>query len=350
LRIIFLELVIALVVSLCLTPVLKRAALAFGFLDKPAQRKLHRVPIPLLGGLAIYIAAVASVLLFVDTTTALQVAGIVAGATLISIVGILDDAGKLHHQFKFRIGIPAASLVLVLSGIHITLFDQAVVNYGMTLLWVVGIVSAFNILDNMDGICAGVASVASLFFVVNAVLNEQYLVMSLASAVMGASIGFLVYNFHPATVFMGDIGALFLGFMMATVGVKLRFLDTPETVSWMIPVLVLIVPIFDTTLVTISRIRRGLIPFSTPGKDHLSHRLANVGLNPRQVALVIYILGSLGGALSLVVPRLNVVAAYIILATVTIVGIVGVYLLEHVPFEDQRTYRSESDLNGATTS
>jgi UDP-GlcNAc:undecaprenyl-phosphate/decaprenyl-phosphate GlcNAc-1-phosphate transferase len=110
------------------------------------------------------------------------------------------------------------------------------------------------------------------------------------------------------------------------------------------------VPIFDTTLVTISRIRRGLIPFSTPGKDHLSHRLVNVGLNPRQVALVIYILGSLGGALSLVVPRLNVIGAYIVLAAVTIVGIVGVYLLEHVPFEDQRTYRAESDLNGATTS
>jgi UDP-GlcNAc:undecaprenyl-phosphate GlcNAc-1-phosphate transferase len=349
LRIIFLELVIALLVSICLTPILKRAALALGFLDRPAQRKLHRVPIPLLGGLAIYIAAVGSVLLFVDSTTALQVAGIVAGATLISIVGILDDAGKLHHQFKFRIGIPAASIILVLTGIHITLFEQTLINYGMTLLWVIGIVSAFNILDNMDGICAGVASVASLFFVVNAIINEQYLVMSLASAVMGASIGFLVYNFHPATVFMGDIGALFIGFMMATVGVKLRFLNTPETVSWMIPVLILIVPIFDTTLVTISRIRRGLVPFSTPGKDHLSHRLANVGLKPRQVALVIYSLGSLGGVLSLVIPQLSVVGAYILLGAVTVFGIAGVYFLEHVPFEDQRTYRAESDLKGITT-
>jgi len=350
LRIILLELVIALLVSICLTPILKRAALAFGFLDRPAQRKLHRVPVPLLGGLAIYVAAVVSVLLFVDPTTALQVSGIVAGATLLSIIGILDDAGKLHHQFKFRFGIPVASIILVLSGIHITLFSQTFLNYGMTLLWVIGIVSAFNILDNMDGICAGVASVASLFFVINAILNEQYLVMSLASAVMGASIGFLVYNFHPATVFMGDIGALFLGFMMATVGVKLRFLHTPETVSWMIPVLILIVPIFDTTLVTVSRIRRGLIPFSTPGKDHLSHRLVNVGLNPRQVALVVYSFGFVGGVCSLIIPRLPVAGSYIVFGTVTIVGILGLCFLEHVPFEDQRTYRRESDLKGAIIS
>ncbi len=134
---------------------------------------------------------------------------------------------------------------------------------------------------------------------------------------------------------MGDGGALFLGFMMATLGIKLRFPEMPEARSWMIPVLILGVPIFDTTLVTISRIRRGLVPFRSPGKDHVSHRLANLGFSQWQVALFHYGLGLVLGLLALYVSRTSTVLAYALAGLLTRLGLVGVRWLEKLPFEHQ---------------
>ena len=143
----------------------------------------------------------------------------------------------------------------------------------------IGITNAVNFLDNMDGLSGGVTAIAAAWFLLLSITNGQILVAPFAAALMGASLGFLVYNFNPARIFMGDAGSLFLGFMLAAVGLKLRFPGQPDAMTWMIPVLVLGIPVLDMTLVTISRLRRGVNPWTTAGKDHLSHRLVQLGLN-----------------------------------------------------------------------
>ncbi len=156
-----------------------------------------------------------------------QIEGILVGASLVAAIGILDDRGLLHHQFKLFVGMPVAALILLFTGIHAQVFDVLVggragyiLDAILTVVWVVGITASFSILDHMDGLCAGIAAVASVSFAIIAYLNGQTLVTTLAAAVLGAATGFLRWNFKPAKIFMGDGGAMFLGFLMATLGLK----------------------------------------------------------------------------------------------------------------------------------
>src|SRR6202034_1918325 len=159
----------------------------------------------------------------------------------------------------------------------------------LTVFWVVGITASFSILDHMDGLCAGVAAMSSIFFAMIAYLNGQTLVTTLAAAVLGGATGFLRWNFKPAKIFMGDGGAMFLGFLMATLALKLRpVLTAGHNAAWLIPIFILGATIFDTTLITISRSRRGFLPFTTPGKDHTAHRLSNVFNSQRTAVLLMY--------------------------------------------------------------
>src|SRR6202142_2283716 len=183
---------------------------------------------------------------------------------------------------------PAAAVILLVSGIRAQVFSNIWpgtpgiwADTALTLVWVVGVTASFSILDHMDGLCAGVAAMASLFFAIFALESGQLLVSTMAPAVLGAAAGFLRWNFKPAKIFMGDGGAMFLGFLMATLALKLRTEHSTTLGSWLAPVLILSATIFDTTLVTVSRSRRGLLPFATPGKDHSAHRLANLGLGQR---------------------------------------------------------------------
>jgi UDP-GlcNAc:undecaprenyl-phosphate GlcNAc-1-phosphate transferase len=211
-------------------------------------------------------------------------------------------------------------------------------DYLLTFIWIVGITAAFSILDHMDGLCAGVAAVAAAWFAIFAISHGQVFVATLAAVLLGASIGFLGWNFNPARIFLGDAGAMFLGFMMAAVGLKLRFLELPHQTSWMIPVVILGLPIFDTTLVTISRLRRGLVPFSSPGKDHLAHRLTILGLSHRAAALAVYASGAVLGFAALVISWLPVLRAYVVFATVAAAAFVLIAALERVPFERQSSH------------
>src|SRR5580700_3711780 len=288
--------VVALLASLGLTVPVRQLALRYGMVDKPGPRKVHVKPIPLLGGIAIYLGFVLAILLTLRGVPQQQMVGILAGATLLAMVGFLDDGGLLHHQVKLFIGMPVAALFLLASGIHAQLFSQFVpglpgvlLDGCFTVLWVVGITAAFSILDHMDGLCAGIAAVAAAFFTISAGMNGQTLVRTLGAATFGAALGFLRWNFNPAKIFMGDGGAMFLGFLMATLALKLRPEGQPPAI-WLVPLLILGVPIFDTTLVSISRSRRGLLPFTTPGKDHTAHRLSNLGLHQRGAVLMLYAL------------------------------------------------------------
>src|SRR5258706_9686492 len=249
--------IIAFVASLAQVDPVGAFSLRVGMVDQPGPRKVHLKPIPLLGGLAMYAAVVIAVLLAFNGPARAQIVGILIGATLVAGVGILDDRGLLHHQIKLFVGMPLAAAILLVSGIRAQVF--AVLLGGrsgdfldalLTVVWVVGITASFSILDHMDGLCAGVAAMASVFFATLAYLNGQTLVTTLAAAVLGAATGFLRWNFKPAKIFMGDGGAMFLGYLMATLGLKLRMENSNYLSAWLAPILVFGVTNFDTTPVT----------------------------------------------------------------------------------------------------
>jgi UDP-GlcNAc:undecaprenyl-phosphate/decaprenyl-phosphate GlcNAc-1-phosphate transferase len=333
---------VALIASLALTVPIRRLALRLGMVDRPGPRKVHLKPVPLLGGIAIYLAFVIAVLFTLRVAPQQQIVGILAGASLVAMVGVLDDGGLLHHQVKLFIGMPIAALFLVATGVRASVFSALVsghlgnlLDLAFTVLWVVGITASFSILDHMDGLCAGIAAIASAFFFLSAALNGQTMVRTLAATALGAALGFLRWNFNPAKIFMGDGGAMLLGFLMATLGLKIRPEGAPLRAAWLVPILILGVPIFDTTLVSISRARRGLLPFTSPGKDHTAHRLSNLGLGHRGAVLVMYALATGFGALALAFPWLSVTASYIFTAILAIAAIFAAYLLESVPYERQ---------------
>jgi UDP-GlcNAc:undecaprenyl-phosphate GlcNAc-1-phosphate transferase len=333
---------IALSASLVLTVPVRALAIRVGMVDLPGPRKVHLKPIPLLGGLAIYGAVMLAILVVFDGAARAQVIGIVSGATLVAAVGFLDDRGWLHHQVKLFLAMPVAAALLLASGIHAQVFSVLVggktgywLDALLTIVWVVGITASFSILDHMDGLCAGVAAMASVFFALVAYLNGQTLVTVLAAAVLGAAAGFLRWNFKPAKIFMGDGGAMFLGFFMATLALKLRLDNISAQAGWLIPVLILSATIFDTTLVTISRSRRGLLPFTTPGKDHSAHRLANLGFGQRGAVLAMYSLGALGGGAAVLVPYLPAWGVAAVALAVVAAILLAVAWLERAPYEKQ---------------
>jgi len=333
---------IALSASLVLTVPVRALAIRVGMVDLPGPRKVHLKPIPLLGGLAMYGGVMLAILIAFDGAARAQSFGIVTGATLVAIVGFLDDRGWLHHQIKLFAAMPLAAVILLASGIHAQVFSVLLggrpgqwLDAALTILWVVGITASFSILDHMDGLCAGVAAMASVFFALIAYLNGQTLVTTLAAAVLGAAAGFLRWNFKPAKIFMGDGGAMFLGFLMATLALKLRLEHATTAASWLAPVLILCATIFDTTLVTISRSRRGLLPFATPGKDHSAHRLANLGLGQRGAVLAMYLAGAVCGSAAVLVAYLSSSGAILIGALVMISMLPAVAWLERAPYERQ---------------
>jgi UDP-GlcNAc:undecaprenyl-phosphate GlcNAc-1-phosphate transferase len=334
--------VIALIATLSLTVPVRSLALHYGLVDHPGPRKVHLKPIPLMGGIAIYLGFILSILVTLHNVSRQQVVSIVIGATLVAAVGFLDDRGLLHHQVKLFVGMPLAALILIASGIRAQFFSQffsgttgAILDVCFTIFWVVGITAAFSILDHMDGLCAGVAAVAAAFFTLAAILNGQTIVRTLGAAVLGAALGFLRWNFNPAKIFMGDGGAMLLGFLMAALGLKVRLEGAAFPVDWLVPILILGVPIFDTSLVSISRARRGLLPFTSPGKDHTAHRLSNLGLGHRGGVLALYCLGAGFGSLALLVPHLSPQSAYWLAGILVAAGLGAVFLLESVAYERQ---------------
>src|SRR5271165_1951945 len=335
---------IALAASLVLTAPVRALAIRVGMVDLPGPRKVHLQPIPLLGGLAMYAGVMLAVLFAFDGAARAQSIGIVTGATLVALVGFLDDRGWLHHQIKLFVGMPLAAVILLATGIHTQVFSVLVggragywMDAGLTILWVVGITASFSILDHMDGLCAGVAAMAAVFFALLAYLNGQTVVTILAAAVLGAAAGFLRWNFKPAKIFMGDGGAMFLGFLMATLALKLRVEYATPLAGWLAPVLILCATIFDTTLVTFSRSRRGLLPFTTPGKDHSAHRLANLGLGQRGAVLAIYLAGAICGVAGVVVTYLSTTQAAIVGILVLVATLIAIARLERAPYERQKT-------------
>lgn len=324
---IFLIFLSALTMSIVSTPLVRRLAIAVGIIDQPNARKVHTNPVPLLGGLAIYGGVVVTLLIWDDQFILRELAAILGGATIVVVCGMLDDKWGLSASLKL-LGQIIACFVLIYAGIQVQLFASPWLNALITIAWVAGISNAINFLDNMDGLSAGLTAVASAFFLQLAVLNGQFLVAALSAATMGACIGFLRHNFVPTKIFMGDTGSLFLGFILAVLGIKLRFPSNSIVVTWMIPIVVLGVPIFDTSMVIVARLRRRVNPFNTPGKDHISHRFVALGSSRREAVLICYMLGVGCGITATMLSKADVQEAYALAALLIGIAVVGIWLFE----------------------
>ena len=323
----------SLILALGLTPLALRIALRRDVLDHPGDYKHQESPVPYLGGLAIVIAFSAAILLATVISTPTggfrELAILLGMAMLLSLVGLGDDIRGFHPVFRLATEIVAALVVISWSGVSVMLFDSSIANGALTLVWIVGITNAFNLLDNMDGLSAGTAAIASATFFVLAIVNGQIAVAALAIALCGCALGFLRSNFHPARIYMGDAGSLFLGFVLAVIGVKLRF-EAPREVTFMVPVLVLGVAIFDTTLVTISRAlhRRSLF---SGGRDHISHRLVFVGIPIRAAVSLVYAGGLSLGWLALVMSRTDRTTGFILMGLIVAIALFLGTMLGAVP-------------------
>ena len=319
----------AFLIAIGATPLARYLAVRTGTVDAPAQRKIHSAPMPLLGGLAIYAGCVGALLVFGDLFYIRELIAIVAAATLVSACGLVDDRWTLHAYPKL-IGQACAAAILIYAGIQIQLFETPWYNWALTMLWIVGVTNALNLLDNMDGLSSGVAAVCGIFFLLLAAQSGQILVSALAAGLIGACLGFLRYNFNPASIFMGDTGSLFIGLILAVLGIKLRFPSNITAITWMIPLAVLALPLFDTTLVFVSRLRRGRNPLTTPGKDHVSHRLVAGGMTRREAVLTCYLLAGLGGVFASYIASSTTIDAYVAGA-----GLLGLFVAGIVYFEVQ---------------
>lgn len=315
-------------ISFIATPLIRKLAQSINFVDKPAARKVHVSPVPMLGGVAIYIGFVSSMAMG-SSQHYQELLGVLVGATIMTAIGLWDDRHALPPVVKILAQVIAAA-VLIWSGIQVNVFQNDWLNIVITVFWVVGIINAINFLDNMDGLAAGITMVASGFFFTIAVVEGLGLVATLAAATLGACVGFLYYNFSPATLFMGDAGSMLLGFVLAVLGIKLDFVGRPLTVTWMIPIVILGLPIFDTTLVVISRLRDHR-PIYQGGKDHTSHRLVTVlGMEPARAVMTLYMVAATLGLIALMLRDATVLQSRIILGVLIAVFLIGIAWLEFV--------------------
>lgn len=317
---------IALTLTALGIPWVRRAALAWGFVDIPAARKAHLTPTPLLGGIAIVAGALAAVFIIYRGRPPETVLGVMLATTIVALVGLWDDYRPLPAWAKLA-GQLAGVAVLIVFGIQVQLPIPQPLNIALTFLWMLGITNAINFLDNMDGLSAGISAVIAAFILFLGLVNDQFLVAALAAALLGSCLGFLRYNFPPAKIFMGDVGSLFLGFLLAVLGLQLRFPENSAFVTWMVPVFLFGLPIFDMTLVVLSRLRRGLSP-TTAGKDRTSHRLVRLGYNPRESVLILYLVSGILGMMALFVTQATLIEGYSLGVIAVVLAAVAIGRLE----------------------
>jgi len=337
-------LILAFIITFILTPVFKRVAVGLGVLDHPDTRKIHSHPTPLLGSIGVYLGFLTGVFLsgfhpFLHRELLI----LLSAATMLLVVGVLDDAGFLHPQIKLMGAMPVAALILIYFDLGLKIFPYNALNYLFTIFWIVGITAAYNLLDGMDGLSTGVCLIASIFYLLFGIATGDLLLIWLASSLGGACLAFLIYNFHPAKIFLGDSGAILLGFLLASMGLRVANNGSlPLLTRWMVPVLILAVPIFDTSLITFSRLRRGLVPFLTPGKDHSHHRLFNLGLGQRRAVLILYGLGLVGGFLSLAIYPMSPFFGYLFFGFLILGGVGLIFLFEKFPYDRQELFKGEA--------
>jgi UDP-GlcNAc:undecaprenyl-phosphate GlcNAc-1-phosphate transferase len=291
-------LVFSFLLAFLLTKVVKRVATKIEILDHPNDRKIHKKPIPLLGGLAIYVSFVITI--FLNFNFSIELKGVIIGGTIILVIGLIDDVKHLPANWKL-IGQVIASSTLILFGVKLSFLPSTWWGVGgevlLTIIWVVGITNAVNFFDGMDGLAAGLAVVCSLSFFIVAQMTGQPYLGYLTIALAGSSLGFLKFNFKPASIFLGDAGSTFLGFTLAGIAIMGGWAEKDPKVALSLPILVLSVFIFDMIYITIARIFKGVVRslkewIEYTGKDHLHHRLLTLGFGEKQTVLLIYLIAA----------------------------------------------------------
>ena len=288
----------AVCLSLVATPLVRRLAVSTGFLDQPAEHKAHARPVPYLGGVAIVLGSLGGT--FLGSRLVPRLAVVVLAAAVVAVTGLVDDRRHVHPFFRLGVQTVAAIAVLV-AGIRIDATDIVVVDSVATLIWIVGITNALNLLDNMDGLASGVATVVAAAVFAMAALGDQAVVAGFAAALSGACVGFVAYNVRPAAIFMGDAGSLFLGFLLSIATLVIEPSLTPP-MSFVVPVLLLGVALLDTATVVIGRLRQRR-PVMLGNRDHLSHRLVARGIGPAAAVAVLIGVQAALGAIAILAGR-----------------------------------------------
>ena len=321
-------LLVAAVVAVITTPVVKSLAVKFGAIDVPKDsRRMHKHPIPRMGGLAIFFGFMLSIILFLPLTR--QLRGMLLGAVIIVVLGIFDDKYALPAKPKFLVQIVAALIavlmgnrIFIISNINIfssePYWELGWLSIPISVLWIVGITNAVNLIDGLDGLACGVSTISSITLLVIALVVAEPDVAILTAALAGACLGFLPYNMNPAKIFMGDTGSTFLGFVLATVSIQGLF-KFYTIISFAAPFLMLGLPIFDTCFAILRRVAKGQSPMS-PDRGHIHHRLIDMGFSQKQAVAMLYVISAILGLSAVVLTTIGVVRAMLFLVALCIAG------------------------------
>ncbi len=350
---------IAFFISLASTPLVKTIACRIGAIDVPdGERRVHKSPIPRLGGLAIFLGFICAVLTLADIDT--QMRGILIGSLLIVAIGIIDDVKQLKASIKLLVQI-AAAIIVVCHNVTITAISvpSFIIEGGIlplkwlsipiTVLWIVGVTNAVNLIDGLDGLAVGVSSIAtfSLFFI--AILAGEPTVALLSAALAGGCLGFLPYNFNPAKIFMGDTGSTFLGFILSVICIEGLFKGY-AIISFIIPFLILGLPIFDTSVAILRRIHDKR-PIMGADRGHLHHKLIDMGFSQKQTVAILYVIAMLLGLSAVVLIEQGAQTAFLMISMVLLLLIFGGRIVswqtEHIKqdMEEQISKENKSQSN-----
>ncbi|SDM70440.1 glycosyltransferase family 4 protein [Bacillus sp. OK048] len=318
----FFTLIVCFIVSILITPLIKKLAFIIGATDKPNHRKVHQSMMPRLGGLAIFISFIIGIMILQPISPALL--AILLGSLIIIITGICDDLFELSAKYKLIGQLAAAFTVVFLGDLQVVFInlpfgghlELGYLSIPFTILWIVGITNAINLIDGLDGLAAGVSSIALVTISGMALIQGNLFVVAVGTIVLMGTLGFLFYNFHPASIFMGDTGALFLGFIISVL--SLLGYKNVTFISFIIPVIILGVPISDTFFAIMRRIINHQ-PLSAPDKSHLHHCLLRLGYSHRQTVLMIYAMASLFGLVAVIYSQARIGVSVILIGFLIIV-------------------------------
>jgi UDP-GlcNAc:undecaprenyl-phosphate GlcNAc-1-phosphate transferase len=334
----FLYTLLAIIVTLCLAPIFIYLANRFGLVDIPGKsaHKLHARPTPLAGGTALYFSLIILVTLF-GLWRDQFVRILILSAGIVYLFGLWDDARGLSALPKL-VGQTLAGILLIASGVSVHFIESIQISFlspvatmcldiGFTLFWLIGVTNAMNMVDSMDGLVAGLSGITFLFFLPVTLASGQVYLTTISVILLGTCAGLYIYNITPARLFLGDSGAQLLGFIVASIAMAYAPVGLPPVTSWFVPILLLSIPIFDTTLVTVSRLRRKQ-PVYKANRDHTYHRLVALGMSPVRAVMVIHLVAILIDCLAFVALSLSPLAANIIFGGILLAGVAAISWLE----------------------
>ena len=337
------------------TPLVRRFAFKIGAIDIPKDnRRMHKKPTPRIGGLAIIFGFTVATLCFAQPSR--QLYGTLAGAAIIAVMGVIDDCKNLPAKLKFVIQIIAALVVVFAGDIKIDVFTTPNflsdnpywvlpewLSVTLTVIWIVFITNAVNFIDGLDGLAAGVSAIMSISLVFISIRVGEYSIAILGIALMGSCFGFLPFNFNPAKIFMGDTGSTFLGFMLATLSIQGVF-KSYAVISFVVPLLILGLPLFDALFAMIRRILRGQSPM-TADRGHLHHRLVDMGFSQKQTVFILYAISGVLGITAVLLAESGVLRALLLVICVLILLLIGSMLGKNSYVHQHQDNRNLTDDN-----